>query len=227
MASTYTIAKDGDVHERRLWASFAESEFRSYETFWQRRVVPLTHRPDAITLKSDAELAEIGQGPEDVAIAQLHYTCLLHLGSAHDLCSTAGWNREKLSDTLSRLVSATDVADELLQRNARPGCYDPWSEQDGRAARNEWRKTDKALQPLRAYRNRLIHGRVPLEINVSYGTGTVVRLPKFETVDDYLDWRRVAQARAMSDFDTPATLAKRAWRDVIEYVEDRWRRHLL
>ena len=51
-----------------------------------------------------------------------------------------GWHSRR-----SRASSFTDVADELLQRTARRGCYDPWSEDAGRNGRTAWRRHDSAL----------------------------------------------------------------------------------
>ena len=80
----YTIADHGDDFERAAWVSFLQAEFPSYQSFWQRHVVPLTNRPTNIQLKDDATLKAEGKEPEDVAIAQLHYTVLKSMPSPPD-----------------------------------------------------------------------------------------------------------------------------------------------
>ena len=58
---TYTITHDGDGFEKLAWSSFLAAEFPSYETFWQRHVVPLSNRPSDIQLKDDATLRGDGR----------------------------------------------------------------------------------------------------------------------------------------------------------------------
>lgn len=83
-----SIASDGDAWEKLYWQAFASERFPSCEDFWLAHVVPLTNRRATdrlsnelrIRFRTDAELAADGRGHEDVAIAQLHYTLLLHIG---------------------------------------------------------------------------------------------------------------------------------------------------
>src|SRR5215472_4939169 len=74
----------GDDLERQCWPLFLQPDWPSYETFWQRRVVRVTTRPTGMGFKSDAELAKIGCGPEDMCLAQLHYSVLGHLSVAYN-----------------------------------------------------------------------------------------------------------------------------------------------
>src|SRR5262245_41750128 len=60
-------AYGGDAIERACWPLFLRSDFPSYETFWQEKVVRVTTRPTGMGFKSDAELAKIGCGPEDMS----------------------------------------------------------------------------------------------------------------------------------------------------------------
>jgi hypothetical protein len=62
--------------------------FPSYEAFWVPHIVPLTYRlkdRQNVYFQTDEELAEAGYAPEDVAVAQLHYTLLNHLGRVFEL----------------------------------------------------------------------------------------------------------------------------------------------
>jgi hypothetical protein len=172
----FTIATDGDVEEQRYWPLVVRKHFPSYEAFWVERVAPLTNRIHYrldVSFRGTTELARDGFTDEDVAIAQLHYTLLLHLGRVFDLLHAARafdhrsvianrpFDRHAFFESFTRLSGASDIADELLARRTLPGRYDPWSETDGRDARTAWRKGQPdPLRPIRAYRNRLVHGRV-------------------------------------------------------------------
>lgn len=233
-----TIAANGDFHEQRYWALFASKRFPSYEPFWRDRVAPLTHRDDDPTnvyFRSDAELRSRGFTSEDVTIAQLHYTLLFHLGRVFDLlCLPEGqFDRYSLTEGLVYLTGANDVADELLQRRATPGAYKAWDEQEGANARRQWRHDQgDVLADVRGYRNRLVHGRIVPEIRATLsGEPTSVMIfPSIDKVNDYLDWRRVfsrSQAAFLPDFDGGQALTAKAWRRVIEYVEQAWSTHLV
>jgi hypothetical protein len=66
-----------------FWKGFARTRFPSRESFWLENVVPLTYRGvvrENIRFRGDDEPRRAEFGHEDVAIAQLHYTLLLHLG---------------------------------------------------------------------------------------------------------------------------------------------------
>jgi hypothetical protein len=147
----------GDDLEKRCWPLFLQQDFPSYETFWRDKVVPVTTRPHGMGFRSDAELANLGRGAHDMAIAQLHYTILAHLDVAYRYRAIHPLEAENFTHTIVRLSSATDVADEILERLAQPGTYDPWSEADGGRARRTWRGTHQQLQDIRDYRNRLVH----------------------------------------------------------------------
>ena len=137
------------------------------------------------------------------------------------------------------------MADEILERRADPGTYSAWSEADGGRARFAWRKTNQdPLQPIRAYRNRLVHGRVIPELWVNVldaqsgeNLGAALYYPRLDKADDYLDWRVAFAPRALPgpgsavvdtspppEFDEAAPIALHAWEI---YVEAAWRMHLL
>ena len=81
-------------------------------------------------MRSDAELAAVDKRQEDIAIAQLHYTVMLHLGRAFDLRTEM--DRHGFVAAFVALAGASDCAAELLQRVATPGVYDAWSEKEGK-----------------------------------------------------------------------------------------------
>jgi len=260
VSQAFTIATDGDLIEQAWWPQWTRDHFPSYEAFWVSRVVPVTNwvkvRSD-LRFRSDADIAGTGFTPEDVAIAQLHYTILVHLGRVFeqldDVRAFASpspivgrpFGQNECLQCFARLSGASDVADELLARRASPGLYDAWNENDGAKARRKWRqKNPDPLRPVRAYRNRLVHGRVVLEVYVpaadSNGRpiGDVLTYPELEKVDSYLDWR-VAIAAAHPppgtpvthgfppDFAEPALIVRDAWEQVVAYVENAWKTHLV
>jgi hypothetical protein len=136
---------------------------------------------------------------------------------------------DQFIEAFARLSSANDVADELLQRYASRGMYAPWDEREGKKARWDWRKDHgDPLKPLRTYRNRLVHGRVPPGIE---RPRWVVMYPRADKVGDYLDWRPAldpaTQHKALADFDSATSIVSKAWTRVVEYVETRWADHLV
>lgn len=125
----FSIANDGDEWEKLYSEAFARERFPAYEDFWLRHVVPLTNRAATdrlstdlrIRFRTDAELAADGRGDEDVAIAQLHYTLLLHLGRVWQLleqglafdagpASGQGFDQHHFFESFTRLSGASDVA---------------------------------------------------------------------------------------------------------------------
>jgi hypothetical protein len=78
--------------EKLWWPQWTEDHFPSYETFWAARIVPVTYRVTSrtnIRFQTDGELAARGYTPEYVAVAQLHYTLLTHLGRVFELLDAA------------------------------------------------------------------------------------------------------------------------------------------
>ncbi|MGZ4316584.1 MAG: hypothetical protein ACXVRS_12245 [Gaiellaceae bacterium] len=111
---------------------------------------------------------------------------------------------------------------------------DPWSEDEGRRARNQWRQTHgRPLQPIHDYRNRLVHGRVVPEViaNVTPSGEQVFIFPRIDRVDAYLDWRHVLDDLVATldrgDFQDARSIAADAWDQVVAYCEDAWSTHLL
>lgn len=234
--SSFTLKDDGDVIERHYWDRFLGRRFPNYERYWAVAVVGVTKRGISrqdIRFRTDDELAAVGKGHEDVTIAQLHYTVMVHLGRAHDLRSTL-LDRWTFAEVLVRLVGASDCADELLQRATQPGAYDPWSEDAGREARSHWRKAHgRPLQDIHDYRNRMVHGRVVPEIVATDGeTGeSFVIYPRLDQVDSYLDWRRALDDHESvlkrGDFASAQVIASAAWNRVVAYCDSAWATYLL
>jgi hypothetical protein len=231
----FTLATDGDPFEQRYWTAFLARKFPSYERFWAAAIVDVTRRGidrKDISMRSDTELAAVGKGHEDVAIAQLHYTVMMHLGRAFDLRTEM--DRYAFVEAFVRLTGASDCADELLQRVATPGAYDAWSEEEGRKARFRWRRAHgKPLQDIHDYRNKLVHGRVMSEVT-AIDPETQQRFyfyPRLDRVDAYLDWRTVipdpTTAIQSGDYAAAQTIAIYAWERVVDYCEDAWATHLL
>lgn len=96
----FALRSDGDDYEIRYWEAFAEKLFPAYEQFWLPNIVPLTYRivdRRNVRFRSDEELERDGYGHEDLAVAQLHYTLLLHLGRVWErLEATASFDAREL-----------------------------------------------------------------------------------------------------------------------------------
>jgi hypothetical protein len=252
VTDAFTIAADGDEFEKSWWPQWTRDHFPSYQAFWVPRIVPLTYRvKDRLNVRfqTHRELAAAGYTEEDVAVAQLHYTLLIHLGRVFELLDDAhaftvrsymanrAFGRNEFFESFTRLSGASDVADELLARRATPGVYDAWTEKDGSNARSAWRKSNPdPLRPVRGYRNRLVHGRVVPEVYVSaqdplgHVVGNMLFYPRLKKVDSYLDWRVAFAASAENpspDFDEAALIALEAWEKVVGYVEHAWQTYLL
>jgi hypothetical protein len=241
-AVTYTLERDGNGVERKYWTLFARDEFPSYEAVWREYIVPLTMRPDHPNFESDEALAKMGRGPEDMGNAQLHYTTFTHLTRVFDLKEAGFSTADQFIEALVRLAAATDVADELLQRATNPSKYAPWSEKDGREARNDWRKAHGyPLREIRGYRNRLLHGHLMPYQQVMelghFGEGVgapsdrrVLRFPLMGRETDYLDWRtlfRLTGLADLQDFAKAEDIVGDAWTKTLAYFEQEWRRTLL
>ncbi len=141
----FRIATDGDDFEKRWWPQWTSQAFPSYEAFWLARIVPLTyrvkHRPD-VRLQTKAELDATGYTDEDVAVAQLHYTLLRHLGRVFESPTTPTGSRPA---TTSRIVgsgktsssrpSPDSAAPATSQTSYSPDAPRPGSTTPERAAR--------------------------------------------------------------------------------------------
>ncbi len=226
MDADYTLAVHGDPVEREAWSTFLERDFPSYQTYWLRSVVPLTKRPEPGGFRPKAELDAMGKTDHDVCLAQLHYTILGHLQAAFDLRQARPpLAVEDFVHTVVRLSAAGDVAHEFLGRLTNPGVYDPWSEDAGAHARRVWRRQHPELDDIHNYRNRLLHGRMPMGVIVQGYPGDRW-LPMVGHAID-LDWREITEhldpQRFSHEFDRTQNIAAVAWRKVIEYLENSWR----
>ena len=233
----YVLAVDGDDREKSSWNRFLASSFPSYEAFWVKHVVPLTNRPVDIHFKEDAALLANGKTPEDIAIAQLHYTILKHLLSAFDIKNVPNPDELALLAGLSSLVGAQDVAFEVLERYTNLGTYDPWLEarprggprNSGQDAQANWKRSEGfPLQDIRDYRNKLIHGRTPPAILKAGG----LWLPAIAKVNQYCDWRLVtdhlkAANLPVGDFTSCTSILDDSWNRTLDYFETEWQKHLL
>ena len=224
MGTTYDLETEGDPVEARAWASFVAEEFPSYEVFWRERVVPLTKRPEAGGFRPKAELVEMGKPDQEVCLAQLQYTVLGHLLVAYDFRQNHPVGAEGFVHAMVRLSAAGDVAHEFLERLANPDAYGAWSEKDGDQARRVWRKDHPDLDDVHNYRNRLLHGRLPMTLfDPTSGVRWFPRLG--EAID--LDWREVTETfdlqRAAEKFETANHVLDEAWQRVLVYLEANWK----
>jgi len=223
LTRTYSLAADGDALEQRAWKAFLASDFPSYATYWLRSVVPLTKRPEPGGFRPKAELETLGKTDQDICLAQLNYTVLGHLDIAHDLIRHPTVGAIDFVHAMVRLSAAGDVGHECLERLTHPTTYDPWSEDEGVKARRAWRKNHPDLDDIHNYRNRLLHGRLPMSV-VDSGTGAHW-FPKLGRAID-LDWREITEhfdpARVREDFDTANNVLADAWSKVVIYVESNW-----
>jgi hypothetical protein len=223
----WLLERDGDAREQRWWHLFLRTDFPSYETAWQRYIVPVTKRPEGITFRSDAELAGIGKSYRDIYFAQLHYTVVCHLGAAFDIRFGSDLGYDRFVDALVRLCSAQDVAFELLQRHQEPCMYNPDSEEDSREARRDWQDRDcraiAAVRPVRHYRNRLVHGG----IRPYWHVGNTAIVPKIGSENRYLDWRSIADPASTPDYAPADEVLGDAWKRTLVYLETAWMTNLL
>jgi hypothetical protein len=232
----YTLQADGDGCERHYYPLFLHAEFPAYEEFWERFVIPLTNRPNDIQFKTDAALAAAGRTPQDICIAQLHYSVLRNLVRAFDVRGAAPFTVDLLCVGISALVGAQDTAFDLLERFRHPAQYDPWLDKrrlpggavGSREATRAWQQHDNLpLQDIRDYRNNLMHGRTMPGI----GIAGAIHVPVIGREFHYLDWRRVtgvaAAALPVQDFAEPATILTDAWNRTLAYLQLKWTTELL
>jgi len=236
----YTLLKDGDGFEQLYWKEFIENTFPTYEKYWARRIVPLTNRPLNIHFKSSLEIGKLGFSPEDICLAQLHYTILRHLVRSYNILKylekhdQSIFDIDYLSEGLFHVTASQDVAFEFLQRLKTPNQYDPWAptkkmsntNQDAsKEARQKWQKdNNRPLQEIRDYRNHLTHGRMsPSILNPNK-----IFVPKIENENDYLDWRLITDwnqnTAKQADFDSLDNVLRCAWNDTINYFENQWQK---
>lgn len=227
---THSLAADGDGLEKHYDSLLIQRYFPSYEAFWRDYIIPLTLRPHGIHLKTDAQLAADGKGPEEICNAQLHYSTLAHLGRAFQLRQYPQFSTDHLIFSLSSIVGAQDVAFELLQRFANPGKYGPWlgtgtgGIKGGREAQRDWKKANAhPLSHIRMYRNHLVHGRIAPSIGG--------QLPKIGKENSYFDWRLVTAVPVGSlptqDFTTVTAIHDQAFNETVTYFETQWASQLI
>jgi hypothetical protein len=222
------LATHGDTLEQRYAPLFLDSKFQAYEQFWILHVVPVTKRDTdrSIHFKTDAELGAIGKGPEDIHIAQLHHTVLRHLARVYELKGSP--KREEFIDGIVRLVSALDVAFELLCRFKNRGVHPPFDSRKSEKARKQWRNQEgDPLAKYRDYRNTVVHGCAIPEIH-----SDVVYMPKIGVEGEYADWRKVTDGDVSAivnrgDFLPAQTILSDAWSQVVEYCQTAWTTHLM
>ena len=226
--SVPSLDADGDVVEKWAWSAFLRDEFPEYQTFWRLFVVGLTGRVvDGVTIgfRSQAELDAVHRPEWHVAVAQLHYTTLLHLGRTFTIRQRPLEDWDVLIEALARLSGATDTAFELLGRCLLRGPrapWDPWSETAGNAPRRLWREHDgQPVEAVRRYRNTLIHGRVRVHY-IDPGVGPL-RVPSLDDIDQFADWRTADESTSRRAND----LVDEAWLQVLEYLRRTWRNRLI
>ncbi|MDO9230963.1 MAG: hypothetical protein Q7U36_00570 [bacterium] len=229
----YRLAIDGDRYEQYYWSLFIQNNFQSYEDFWIENIVLLTNRPQDIHFKTDQELAKIGKTDNDICIAQLHYSILRHLARAFDI-----WNKDRvdlddLTDGMTRLCGALDVTFELLERFENPSNYDSWLARKnngnlgGEDARKNWKeKYPENIKLIRYYRNHLVHGRMTPGI-----IEHIFYFPKISMEEKYFDWREITFKNEMeknkNNFMSAKEILELAWHEVVDYLDNQWRIHLL
>lgn len=230
---TYRLTVNGDQLEKDYWPLFIEDEFPSYEKFWLKFVAPLTNRPDNINFKTNEELVVLGKSEANLCVAQLNYSTLRHLIRCFRvkelLTDTFGMDKidqqlDLLLEGLTRLVGAQDNAFELLERIKNPNKYIHFTEKPGDKARKNWKNDNNfPLQPIRDYRNSLVHGRLLPGIM----DGQRLCLPAIGKVESYLDWRLITQPSSQTeeykkDFISVLTILESAWKETIGYLENNW-----
>lgn len=166
-----------------------------------------------------------------VAVAQLHYTTLLHLSRVFELRRRRIRDRDSFIEAIARLHAATDTAFELLGRCLiDEGASDAWAEKKGRSVRDRWiKEREPPLTHVRDYRNALLHGRVRPEYQVtvrSHDEGWETKVPFYPTfgkMSASTDWREASLADA-----APADqLVDQAWTEVLDYLDATWEAELL
>lgn len=233
----YTLAADGDGYEQHAATTFLY-QFPSYEKFWVKHVVPLSNRgatPPNIHFKTDVQLKAIGKGDHDLAVAQLNYSVLRNVFVAFDLMKP-GLQVELFALGIARLVAAQDCAMEMLGRLDSPSSYEPWLAQKdkttgklgGMEARRTWQNnnsalpTYKALEPVRDYRNDLLHGRM---LPAAFQQGGSTFVPDLGKQRQVFDWRTVttlAPGTLPPHFAPCEDVLKKCWDLTITFLEDRW-----
>lgn len=228
----YKLAAHGDAFECNYWDLFIKDQFPSYEKFWLKFIVPLTNRPDNIDFKTDHDLVKIGKNKSDICIAQLNYSILKHLTQCwhilRDLKNNTGLEQlDLLIEGFARLVGAQDNAFELMERLTNKSTYRPFTEEDGKKARDQHKKNNRyPLQHIRSYRNSLLHGRLLPGIL----DGQRFCLPNMGKETLYLDWRLVThlspkREEYKKDFVSVLTILENAWQETTKYLEDNWKRN--
>jgi len=81
----YILQNDGDSFEKHYWTLFLSHYFPSYGDYWSNSVAPLTNRPQNIHFKSSSVLTAEGHTPEEICLAQIHYTLFKHLVRAFEI----------------------------------------------------------------------------------------------------------------------------------------------
>ncbi len=241
------IAEHGDELEKRFWRQFMSCHFASYETFWQREVVPITNRDMRPALfKTDDELK--GLDPPKTRLncyfAQLHYSVMFHLGVAHGIATQDDSEVEytNLVKGFTALLAATDIAFQLLYwwkdkksewEAIRERCEKSATaekhlfvclEESAKSFDRKWRECTsngaKALRLIRDYRDKLVHRDVGLAV-LRNGVACFV---KVELQDKYGEW---GTAVDQDDFAPASGILWPSWKQTVDYIEQKWKEVLI
>lgn len=244
MPNRLPIDQHGDPEEKRAYNMFLQKKWPNYELFWRKFVVGLTNRPQNISFKDDGALIADFPGDsiikihERLYIAQLHYSVLRFLLTAHDSGPGASKSYLDFSQVLSALYSAIDISSELVaryskfQNNDAPtfDAFDPQSIDESIRVRKKWENKNPYpadIENIRDYRNILIHGRI-----VFWGqthTGFLI-LPPIGYPQNSLDWRVAnsnLQSASFGGYIYSHHLVEHALDVVLKYLNDLWKSYLI
>jgi hypothetical protein len=242
------LAEHGDDFEKFYWPKFIRDEFPEYAEFWRKFVQPQREGPESVWFKQGSP-SEAPSVANRVIVAQLHYSTFMHLVNVYEIKHSpvsfvAGSNSVSevarligtFSDAIVSLSSATDTADELLERVLLETRYKPWSEWESMKARKKRRNPDP-LPTLHNYRNRLVHGplipqRVVRLVDEADGVRKLrsieLSFPKFEKLSETIDWRKFQHGEVIeTDFALARVLVGEAWTMVLDYLRSEWTSNLL
>ncbi len=217
----------GDDFEKHYYDVFISDFFPSYERFWELYIFTLRNRSEEVHyyIRNENEYQNY--------IAQLHYSILRSLIRTYSIflkLSSENHHHHYIDDfidAMSRLYTAQDLAFEFLFRMKSKEIDKVYCRNTSEKLRKKWNKPNE-LEPIRQYRNLLVHG-VNLPSKLVSGK---YFLPKIGVEKELNNWSlaikyMVNEIKEKEYFESMDNILIYSFKTTTSYFEKEWGEVLL